>query len=353
LTAVLGVDADRVQMAGADPEVVARAALALTAALAAGGKLLTFGNGGSAADAQHVAAEFVGRFELERPALSAVALTTDGSALTSIGNDTGFERIFARQIEALGRPGDVALAISTSGSSPNVLAAVHAARARRMVVVGLCGAPGCELCQASDVAVAIADRPGTAHVQESMLVVEHAICRAVERALFSGGANLAPGPGGVTDLAALQPARAGWAATGRTLVWTNGVFDLLHAGHLKTLEAAKAFGDVLVVGVNGDAAVRRLKGSERPLVAAAERAALVAALRPVDHVVIFDEDTPEAALAALRPDVHVKGADYAPPGGKAIPERALVESYGGRVEFVELVEGRSSTALADALRSGR
>src|SRR4029079_4501775 len=112
----------------ASPEPVVAAAAAIAGALRAGGKLLIFGNGGSAADAQHVAAELVGRFERERAALAAVALTTDASVLTSVANDYAFERVFARQLEGLGRKGDVALGLSTSGASPNVVAGLVAAR---------------------------------------------------------------------------------------------------------------------------------------------------------------------------------------------------------------------------------
>src|SRR6476620_6890018 len=144
-----------------DAAAVVRAAAAIVEALEAGGKLLVFGNGGSAADAQHVAAELVGRFERDRRALPAIALTVDSSALTAIGNDYGFDHVFARQVEALGARGDVVLGISTSGGSPNVLAAMRAARERGMVTVGLCGAAGCHLCQASDIALCIGGRPGT------------------------------------------------------------------------------------------------------------------------------------------------------------------------------------------------
>jgi len=134
-------------------------------------------------------------------------------------------------------------------------------------------------------------------------------------------------------------------SAGKVVVWTNGCFDLLHAGHARSLQAARSLGDVLVVGVNSDASVRRFKGSTRPLIRASERSELIAALACVTHVVVFEEDTPEACIRLLRPDVHCKGADYAPPHGKPVPEAALVESYGGRVAFLPLVEGLSTTEL--------
>jgi rfaE bifunctional protein nucleotidyltransferase chain/domain len=137
---------------------------------------------------------------------------------------------------------------------------------------------------------------------------------------------------------------------GRSIVWTNGCFDLLHLGHVRSLQAARDLGDVLVVGLNSDSSVRRLKGTSRPILSEQDRAEMLAALACVDYVVVFDESTPEAALGQLRPHIHCKGADYAPGSGRAIPEAALVESFGGRVAFLPLVEGLSTTALIERLR---
>lgn len=347
------VDVARLRALGVDPEAVSKAAHVVATAIRSGGKVLTFGNGGSAADAQHVAAELVGRFERERAGLPAIALTTDTSALTAIANDYGFEQVFARQVEALGRRGDAVLAISTSGSSPNVLAGVGVARRVGAITIGLCGAPGCKLCQAVDVPISV-PAGKAAPVQEGHLIVEHALCRAVEQALFGAGDSFTTTPPGtVVSLDDLLAMRDGWRAAGRVVVWTNGVFDIIHAGHLASLQAARALGDLLVVGVNADESVRRLKGEGRPLMPAIDRAALLAALRPVDYAVVFEEDTPEVVLERLRPDVHCKGADYGGPEGKPIPERGLVESYGGRVEILPLVPGRSTTELVDAIQAGR
>jgi len=135
---------------------------------------------------------------------------------------------------------------------------------------------------------------------------------------------------------ALTPEAAGTLgqrlrAAGQRIVLANGVFDLLHVGHVRYLTAARALGDVLFVGVNGDAAVRRLKGPGRPLMPAAERVELLAALRPVDHVVMFEEDTADRLVTLLRPDVHAKGTDYT---ARSVPEAATVHSIGGRVEIV-------------------
>jgi D-sedoheptulose 7-phosphate isomerase len=144
-----------------------------------GGKVLFFGNGGSAADAQHLAAEFVGRFVRERAGLPAIALTTDSSILTAVGNDYGFEQVFARQIHALGRPGDVAVAISTSGNSANVLEGVKEARKRKLKTIGLTGKDGCALAQQSDVAITIPST-STARIQECHIAIGHLFCELVD-----------------------------------------------------------------------------------------------------------------------------------------------------------------------------
>ena len=144
------------------------------------GRVLVFGNGGSAAEAQHVAAEFVGRFQRERRALAAIALTTDTSALTAIANDHGFERVFARQVEALGRAGDVSLAISTSGASPNVVEGQRAARALGLATIALTGRDGGVLGREADIHVNV-PAGETARVQEAQLTLLHILCDVVER----------------------------------------------------------------------------------------------------------------------------------------------------------------------------
>jgi D-sedoheptulose 7-phosphate isomerase len=151
-----------------------------------GGKLLFFGNGGSAADAQHLAAEFVNRFLRDRGPLAAVALTTDTSALTSIGNDLGFDQVFARQVEALARPGDLVVAISTSGNSPNVLRGVEAARRLGCATVGLTGGSGGLLATAVD-EVFVVPSTETPRIQETHITLGHALCAVVDEILLSVG----------------------------------------------------------------------------------------------------------------------------------------------------------------------
>lgn len=165
-------------------EAIATAAEVITDAFRSGGKLLICGNGGSAADSQHMAAEFVSRLtkDFERPGLPAIALTTDTSFLTAYANDCGFEGVFARQVQALGRPGDVLVGISTSGNSPNVIQAVEVARASGMRTVSLTGSRG-RLAKLADVAVSVPS-DDTQHIQESHLAIEHLLCLLVERAIF-------------------------------------------------------------------------------------------------------------------------------------------------------------------------
>ncbi len=165
---------------------IAQAVTAVVGCITGGGKVLACGNGGSASDAQHFAAEFVGRFERERPGLAAIALTTDTSIITAIGNDYSFEAIFAKQIEALGAPGDVLIAISTSGNSANVVAAVHAAHAKEMSVVALTGRNGGrlrELLLDTDVHICV-PHERTARIQEVHILSLHCLCDAVDNQLL-------------------------------------------------------------------------------------------------------------------------------------------------------------------------
>jgi D-sedoheptulose 7-phosphate isomerase len=153
-----------------------------------GGKLLVAGNGGSAADAQHFAGELVSRFYFDRPPLSAIALTTDSSILTAIGNDYGFQDVFSRQVLAHGRAGDVFIAISTSGNSGNILQAIRAAKSIGMVVVGLTGMAGGAMQPLCDYCFC-APSTSTPRIQECHLVIEHSVCAQVEAALFGNSAT--------------------------------------------------------------------------------------------------------------------------------------------------------------------
>ena len=164
---------------GLDLTAVTAAAAAMAKAVGSGRKVLAFGNGGSAGDAQHLVTELVGRFQRERPGFAAVALTADTSLLTSVANDYGFEQVFARQVTALGVAGDVAVAISTSGTSPNVLAGLRAANARGLQTVALTGRDGGEAGRLAGIHINVPDEC-TARVQEVHITLIHAICEIVE-----------------------------------------------------------------------------------------------------------------------------------------------------------------------------
>ncbi|MBZ0298793.1 MAG: adenylyltransferase/cytidyltransferase family protein [Anaerolineae bacterium] len=150
------------------------------------------------------------------------------------------------------------------------------------------------------------------------------------------------------DLQTARQRRADLRAAQQTLVLTNGHFDLLHVGHLDYLEKARALGDALWVGLNGDASTRRLKGAGRPLVPAVERARLLAALEPVSAAVIFEDDTAIALIETLQPDIYVKGGDYA---AKFLPERSTVEAYGGRVVLIDYLPDHSTSRLIERIKA--
>jgi len=168
--------------------LVAQVAMRIVQSLRAGGKVLFFGNGGSAADAQHLAAEFVGRYLKERPALPALALTVNSSCVTAIGNDYGFERVFARQIEALGKEGDVAVGISTSGNSRNVVRALEAAKSKSIFTVALTGASAGIMRDIADCTIRIPSEE-TPRIQECHILTGHVICEIAEEMLFEDSKN--------------------------------------------------------------------------------------------------------------------------------------------------------------------
>ncbi len=155
-------------------------------------------------------------------------------------------------------------------------------------------------------------------------------------------------PRKVRTLEELLTLRKTWAEQGKRVVWTNGCFDLLHVGHIRSFRDAKALGDILIVGLNSDSSVRALKGPLRPVVHEDDRAEIVAALESVDYVTIFNESDPVASLSLLRPDIHCKGADYAD-GKRPVPEEPVVRGYGGRIEFLPLHEGRSTSGLIERI----
>ncbi len=188
IAAHLALSREALERAGADQgllDAAGQIAEAIASALRNGNKLLIAGNGGSAADAQHIAAEIVGRYKKDRPAYAALALTTDTSALTSIGNDYGFEQIFSRQVEGLGKRGDVLLAMTTSGRSPNILSCLKVARAQGLVTVGFTGAKGTAMSASCD-HLLVAPSDDTAVIQQIHMAFAHGICDVIEQKLAQG-----------------------------------------------------------------------------------------------------------------------------------------------------------------------
>lgn len=171
------------------PDMIVDAAQIILNAYKAGGKVLLIGNGGSAADAQHIAAELVGRFRLERAALPAIALTTNTSALTALANDYGYDAVFSRQLEALANDKDVLIAITTSGTSPNILKAVETAQSKGVYVIGLTGGSGGKLKDMADLTIVVPS-DNTARIQEAHITIGHIICHLVEKGLFNESSGL-------------------------------------------------------------------------------------------------------------------------------------------------------------------
>jgi D-sedoheptulose 7-phosphate isomerase len=165
-------------------EILTQAIDAVVAAFRNGNKLFLFGNGGSAADAQHIAAEFTNRFLIERPPLPAIALTTDTSALTAIGNDYDYSQVFVKQLQALGKAGDIALAISTSGNSPNVLAAIETCKKLSITTIGLTGGNGGKMMGKVDYLLRVSEGKNSPRIQETHILVGHVICDIVDQRLF-------------------------------------------------------------------------------------------------------------------------------------------------------------------------
>jgi D-beta-D-heptose 7-phosphate kinase/D-beta-D-heptose 1-phosphate adenosyltransferase len=166
--------------------------------------------------------------------------------------------------------------------------------------------------------------------------------------LASSSKQQSPPDSRVRTLEELAVLRNAWHDRGNTVVWTNGCFDLLHVGHIRSFRDAKALGDILIVGVNSDASVRAIKGDSRPVMNQSNRAEMIAALEMVDYVTIFDEPTPIAALELLRPDIHCKSAEYAD-GAKPMPERETVLGYGGRIEILPVHNVPSTTEIIERI----
>lgn len=325
------------------PEALARATDVLVGALQMDKKVLTCGNGGSAGDAQHIASELVNRFETERMPLAAISLVPDSSVVTAISNDYNYEELFSRQIDALGREGDVLIAFSTSGNSRNVVRAIEMAHKRKMTVIAMTSRDGGilgKMLGKFDVEIR-APAQETSRAQEIHLIAIHAICKALD-SIFTGETLQIPNKI-QADWNNLEKLTRGL----RPLVLTNGVFDILHRGHVAYLQEAREAGICMVVGINDDESVRRLKkGVERPIQCADDRAHIIASLECVDFVTLFNEETPAQLISKISPDVLIKGGDYQ---AHNIVGADYVIARGGIVKTIDFKYQKSTTSILQSI----
>ena len=320
--------------------VFGHAAANMIAALSQGKRILVCGNGGSAADAEHLAGELVGRFGYDRASLPCISLCTPSATFTAIANDYGYEQVFKRQVQGLGSAGDVLIGISTSGNSPNIVEAFKTAKEMQITTIAMTGSRDSKLSQLADLTLR-APSAQTPRIQEIHGLLVHSLCRAIETEIFpSDGLPSALPPGKI--IAPEQIARLAAAISGRQAVFTNGCFDVLHPGHVYVLQEARKLGDLLIVGLNSDDSVKRLKGDSRPYHCCEDRAAVLAALACVDYVISFAEDTPKQLIEALTPKILVKGGDY---NHDTIVGADWVTRHGGEVKVVPLLQGHSTTGI--------
>ena len=311
----------------------------VASAIENGGKILVLGNGGSAAAAQHFAGEFSGKLKMPRKPFPAISLSADSVALTAIANDFGFEEVFSRQVEALCSQEDIVFALSTSGKSPNIIEGIAAARKLGAFTCSLVGGED-EL--EADFSLGVPSIE-TARIQEVHDLILHQIAQISERFLIPLENDSSANPFSfVLADPDIKPFKSWLSATGQKLVTTGGVFDLFHSGHRALLSAARNLGDYLVVALNSDDGVRRLKGPTRPVQTLDQRISALRSFSAVDHVVVFDQDNPTELIEKLGPAVHVKGGDYL---GKYLPEGEVVLKNGGYIEIVPLVEGVSTSTI--------
>lgn len=322
------------------PEKFAEAVTAMITALKSGHRILVCGNGGSASDAEHMAGELVGRFGYDRPSLPCISLCTPSATFTAIANDYGYEHVFQRQVQGLGNAGDVLIGISTSGNSVNIVEAFKTAAELKIKTIAMTGSRDSKLSMIADVTVR-APSARTPRTQEIHGLLLHSMCRAIEDGMFPGKA-LTPALPCKKILSGSEISTLAAAIKDYQAVFTNGCFDILHPGHVYVLNESRKAGELLIVGLNTDASIKRLKGPTRPYHTFADRAMVLAALECVDYVVGFDEDTPENLIKTLTPKILVKGGDYTQ---ATIVGADWVIQHGGHVKVVPLLEGHSTTGI--------
>ncbi len=316
-----------------------KAAFLIVECLKKGNKILICGNGGSASDAEHMAGEIVGRFGYDRPSLPCISLCTPSATFTAISNDYGYEKVFARQVTGFGKPGDVLIGISTSGNSANIVEAFRKAKDLKIATIAMTGSKDSKLSLLADITLR-SESTQTPRIQELHSIIIHSLCKAVENKIFNK-----------TKISALPSNKIinnneikSFAESIKSYksVFTNGCFDILHPGHVYILNECRKYGELLIVGLNSDASIKRLKGETRPYHKFEDRANVLAALESVDYIIGFDDDTPKNLIEALTPNVLIKGGDYTP---ETIVGADWTTSHGGKVVIIPLLEGHSTTAI--------
>lgn len=321
------------------PGCFSKAAKMLVEALKKGNKILICGNGGSASDAEHMAGEIVGRFGYDRPSLPCISLCTPSATFTAISNDYGYEKVFARQVQGFGKPGDILIGISTSGNSGNIVEAFKTAKELNIATIAMTGSKDSKLSAIADVTL----RSGSAktpRIQEIHSILIHSLCRAIEDEIFNKAA--APALPHKKILKGEEIKTLAEAIKGYKSVFTNGCFDILHPGHVYILNECRKHGELLIVGLNSDASIKRLKGPSRPYHHFEDRANVLAALECVDYVIGFDEDTPKNLIETLTPNILIKGGDYTP---ETVVGADWVTAHGGKCVIIPLLEGHSTTNI--------
>jgi D-sedoheptulose 7-phosphate isomerase len=318
-----------------------KAVLLIVEALKRGDKIMTCGNGGSASDAEHMVGEIVGRFGYDRNSLPGISLTAPTATFTAIANDYGYENVFKRQVEGLGKFGDVLLGISTSGNSQNIFEAMKVASQLGIKTIALTGQKDSKLSEIADITFK-APSTQTPRIQEFHGLLIHSLCKALEQEIFPKEIATKSPLGKI--ISEDQIPQLAEHIKGTNSVFTNGCFDVLHPGHVYILKECRSLGELLIVGLNTDDSIKRLKGPSRPVHNFMERASVLAALEAVDYVVGFSDDTPLTLIEALTPKILVKGGDYTK---ETIVGTKWVEDHGGEVKVIPLLDGHSTTGILE------
>ncbi len=316
----------------------------VSTAFKSGKTLYAFGNGGSAAEAQHFTTELIGRFKETRKSLAAISLCSDISAMTCIANDFGYDAIFSRQVEGLAKDGDFVFGFTTSGNSKNVLAGLYSARKIGCTTILVTGQNHVAVNDLADVVIQIGGNE-TAIIQESHLMLIHILSELIEinmelKALPVG----TPSPRIIYD----YEFKREFLPNHDSIVWVNGCFDILHEGHLLLLNAASRAGTFLIVGINSDSSVKKIKGDTRPVIPEMSRARTLAQLPFVDLVVIFSQEDPREILEMVRPNVVLKGSSYKTENFR---EKDLLLEINCEIRFTHHIEGVSSSAIISNIQA--